>query len=63
MYLSLIDVMYVSCLYFAYFICLSSPFLEENKISIYLTVSKAKSTGGLDILFLDYFLFQKLMKR
>ena len=33
MYLSLIDVMYVSCLYFVYFICLCSPFLEENKIS------------------------------
>ena len=37
MYLSLIDVMYVSCLYFVYFICLCSPFLEENKISIYLS--------------------------
>ena len=37
MYLSLIDVMYVSCLYFVYVICLCSPFLEENKIK-YLSI-------------------------
>ena len=32
-FLSLIDVMHVSCLYIVHFICLCSPFLEDNKIS------------------------------
>ena len=43
-YLSLIDVMYVSCLYFMYFICLCSPSLVDNKIStLYLTCNDKKA--------------------